>query len=101
MRAVPSVLSDPRRTLTAACSIVSACKRQAHPTWSRPSITKCSNERRQDPSVAVVDVLPSTSFAHSHIPGAINLPLAGIRDLAHKVLPDKSQQIIVYCATFT
>ena len=58
-------------------------------------------ERRQDSSVAVVDVLPPTSFAHSHIPGAINLPLADIRDLADKVLPDKSQEIIVYCATFT
>ncbi len=58
-------------------------------------------ERRQDPSVAVVDVLPETSFVHSHTPGAINLPLAGIRDLADKVLPDKSQEIIVYCATFT
>ena len=58
-------------------------------------------ERRQDSSVAVVDVLPPTSFAHSHISGAINLPLADIRDLADKVLPDKSQEIIVYCATFT
>ncbi len=58
-------------------------------------------ERRQDPSVAVVDVLPATSFAHSHIPGAINLPLADVRDLIHKVLPDKSQEIIVYCAGIT
>ena len=58
-------------------------------------------ERRRDPSIVVVDVLPATSFAHSHIPGAINLPLADTRDLAHKMLPDKSQEIIVYCSGVT
>jgi len=54
-----------------------------------------------DPSVAVVDVLPVTTFRHTHIAGARNLPLAGVIELAANVLPDKQQQIFVYCASFT
>ena len=58
-------------------------------------------ERRKDPSVVVVNVLPRQTYAHSHIPGSTNLPLADIRFRAHEALPDKSQEIIVYCASFT
>ena len=58
-------------------------------------------ERRKDPSVAVVNVLPRQMHAHSHIPGSINLPLADVSELANKALPDKAQEIIVYCASFT
>ncbi len=54
-----------------------------------------------DPSVAVVDVLPATTFRHSHIAGAKNLPLAHVLDLAPDVLPDKQQKIVLYCAGFT
>ena len=54
-----------------------------------------------DPSVAVVDVLPATTFRHSHIAGAKNLPLADVLDRAPDVLPDKQQKIVLYCAGFT
>ena len=58
-------------------------------------------QRRADASVAVVDVLPPTTYKHSHIPGAKNLPLAHLLKLAKDVLPDKHQEIILYCASFT
>ena len=58
-------------------------------------------QRRADASVAVVDVLPPTTYKHSHIPGAKNLPLAHLLELAKDVLPDKHQEIILYCASFT
>ena len=58
-------------------------------------------ERLGAPSVAIVDVLPVTTFQHSHISGAKNLPLAHVIELAADVLPDKSQEIITYCASFT
>jgi len=58
-------------------------------------------ERLGDPSVAIVDVLPATTFKHNHIPGAKNLPLAHVVELAVDVLPDKSQEIVTYCASFT
>jgi len=57
--------------------------------------------RRADPAVTVVDVLPSTTYRHSHIVGAINLPLAHVVELADDVLPDRQQEIILYCASFT
>ncbi len=58
-------------------------------------------ERLADPSVAVVDVLPATTFRHGHIAGAKNLPLAHVLELASDVLPDKQQEIFLYCAGFT
>jgi rhodanese-related sulfurtransferase len=57
--------------------------------------------RQTDPTVAVVDVLPATTYRHSHIPGAVNLPLAHVLDFAAEQLPDKDQEIILYCASFT
>jgi len=56
--------------------------------------------RREDPDVAVVDVLPPATYRHGHLPGALNLPLASIEGAA-EVLPDKRQEIILYCAGFT
>ncbi len=58
-------------------------------------------QRQEDPSVAVVDVLPPTTYKHGHLPGARNLPLAHVLELAADVLPDKHQEIILYCAGFT
>jgi rhodanese-related sulfurtransferase len=58
-------------------------------------------DRHANPSVAVIDVLPATIYRHNHIPGAKNLPLAHVLELAEDVLPDKSQEIITYCAGFT
>lgn len=58
-------------------------------------------QRLADPSVAVVDVLPVTTFRHSHIAGAKNLPLAHVLELASDVLPDKQQEVVLYCAGFT
>jgi len=58
-------------------------------------------QRRADPAVAVVDVLPAATYRHSHIPGAINLPLAHLLEFAHEQLPEEDQEIILYCASFT
>lgn len=46
----------------------------------------------------LVDALPVAEYEKSHIPGAISLPLEGIRNLAPKLLPDKDEKIITYCA---
>lgn len=49
----------------------------------------------------LVETLPSTAYHHAHLPGAINLPPDSIRELAPRLLPDKSAEIIVYCANPT
>lgn len=46
----------------------------------------------------LVETLPETTFQHVHLPGAVNLPPDKMKELASKVLPDKSAEIVVYCA---
>ena len=49
----------------------------------------------KDPRFVIVDVRPETAYDKGHIPGAINIPVAGFA-LQSGVL-DKNKQIIVYC----
>ncbi len=46
----------------------------------------------------LVETLAPEKFAHSHLPGAINLPPDQVRELAPTVLADKDAEIVVYCA---
>lgn len=57
--------------------------------------------RLGDPSLVVVDVLPKEAYNGGHIPGAINLPLAELAARAQAVLPSRTSEIAVYCASFT
>jgi rhodanese-related sulfurtransferase len=54
-----------------------------------------------DPRVVIVDVLAPSAYAAAHLPGAINIPLAELRERAPAELPDRTQQIVVYCASAT
>jgi rhodanese-related sulfurtransferase len=56
---------------------------------------------RTDPSVVLVDVLPREAYSEVHIAGSISLPLADIKEQAATVLPDRNQEIIVYCGGFS
>lgn len=67
-----------------------------------PQISREEIRRRlSDPSLTIVDVLPASSYAETHIPGAINLPLEDIRDRASELLPKFNAEIAVYCGQFT
>jgi rhodanese-related sulfurtransferase len=44
----------------------------------------------------LVDTLEEPYYRHSHLPGAINIPLKEI-ERAPEVLPDKGVEIVVYC----
>ena len=46
----------------------------------------------------LVDALPPMSYAHSHLPGAINLPPDRVEASAAKRIPDRSVEVVVYCA---
>lgn len=48
----------------------------------------------------LIDVLPSSSYTASRLKGAINIPYTEIAELAPKVLPDKSAEIVVYCGSY-
>ena len=50
---------------------------------------------------SLVETLPTTAYDHAHLPGAINLPPDRVRELAPSLLPDKTADIVVYCASPT
>lgn len=48
--------------------------------------------------VVVVEALPEMYYRKVHLPGALNLPHDRVDELAPSLLPDKSAEIVVYCA---
>ncbi len=50
---------------------------------------------------SLVETLPEVAYQHAHLPGAINLPPDRVTELASSLLPDKSADIVVYCASPT
>ena len=64
-----------------------------------PAVT-CEELQREleEGTVVLVDALPPMSYAHSHLPGAINLTPHEVRDAAARRLPDRGAAIVVYCA---
>lgn len=51
--------------------------------------------------VTLVEALPEKYWRDWHLPGARHLPHDQVRQLAPTVLPDKSAEIVVYCASRT
>jgi rhodanese-related sulfurtransferase len=51
--------------------------------------------------LVLVDALSPTSYAASHLPGAINLPPEWVEDRAPRRIPDRSSDVVVYCASST
>jgi rhodanese-related sulfurtransferase len=49
----------------------------------------------------LVDALAPMSYAHSHLPGAINLPPEWVDERAHRRIPDQGTEVVVYCASST
>ncbi|MBA3384353.1 MAG: rhodanese-like domain-containing protein [Actinobacteria bacterium] len=48
--------------------------------------------------LTIVDALPPMSYAHSHLPGAINLPPERVDASAAKRIADTDAELVVYCA---
>jgi len=49
----------------------------------------------------IAEILGPGYFQSGHLPGAINLPLEGFAENALRALPNKSAEIVVYCASST
>jgi rhodanese-related sulfurtransferase len=64
-------------------------------TISRDEL-KIKIDRRE--AFMLVETLPATAYHHAHLPGAINLPPDQVTQLAPALLPDKTADIVVYCA---
>ena len=48
-------------------------------------------------NVVLVEILDPEYYEDAHLPGAVNLPLDRIEELAPDILPDKDAGIVVYC----
>jgi rhodanese-related sulfurtransferase len=48
--------------------------------------------------VILVETLGPRYYEDAHLPGAINIPHTEVDELAPKLLPDKSAEIVVYCS---
>jgi rhodanese-related sulfurtransferase len=46
----------------------------------------------------VLEALPEKYYRQGHLPGALHMPHDQVDSLAPGMLPDKSAQIVVYCA---
>lgn len=53
-------------------------------------------ERKDD--FVLVETLAPEYYRHAHLPMAINIPPDQVAELAPEMLPDKSADIVVYCA---
>jgi rhodanese-related sulfurtransferase len=46
----------------------------------------------------VLEALPEKYYRQGHLPGALHMPHDQVDGLAPAILPDRSAQIVVYCA---
>ncbi len=55
--------------------------------------------KEKPPNFKLVEALAPERYREAHLPGAINLPPDRLKELAPSVLPDKSAEIVTYCAS--
>ena len=71
-------------------------------TWRYVAVETISREELKEKmdrgdDFVLVDTMAEMYYRHSHLPGAINVPVDELRELAPELLPDKQAEIIVYC----
>jgi rhodanese-related sulfurtransferase len=49
----------------------------------------------------LIDALAPMSFAHSHLPGAINLPPEWVDERGPRRIPGLDTEVVVYCSSST
>jgi len=68
----------------------------------KPDIISRSDLRERidnDSDLKLIEVLSKESYRESHLPGAVNIPGDRIRDTIDKVVRDRSDPVVVYCAS--
>jgi rhodanese-related sulfurtransferase len=81
-----------RRSLAATCN---------PSTVTLPTVTAEELRRKLDDgeTFVLVDALAPMVYAHSHLPGAINLPSSNVDpDRVARRIPDRDTEIVVYCS---
>ena len=47
--------------------------------------------------LVLLEALPRPYYEEAHLPGARNLPLDELEELAPRLVPDRDAQVVVYC----
>lgn len=47
--------------------------------------------------LVLLEALPREYYEEGHLPGALNLPLDRLEELAPRLVPDRDAQVVVYC----
>ncbi len=63
-------------------------------TINRDELREAVNEGE----VVLLEALPASYFEEQHLPGALNLPLDDLDELAARLVPDKDQPVVTYCS---
>lgn len=63
-------------------------------TISRAELTEAIAAKE----VVVLEALPATYFDAEHLPGALNLPLDYLDELAPVLVPDRTAPVVTYCS---
>jgi rhodanese-related sulfurtransferase len=76
-------------------------KRMSNPAI--PILTRDALQARRaaNPALVLLEALPEKYFRDGHLPGARHFPHDAARALAPALLPDKSAEIVTYCASST
>ena len=45
----------------------------------------------------LAEILDPSYYAQGHLPGAVNMPLERVGELAQQLIPDKGADVVVYC----
>ena len=51
--------------------------------------------------LVLLEALPEPYYSRGHLPGALNLPHDQVRALAGALVPEKTAELVVYCANRT
>ena len=77
---------------------IDVSKREVPVVYKNVSMTEGLKIAKQNPEAIIVDVRRDDEYKAGHIPGAVLLTMETITaDTAAKVLPNKNQQLLIYC----
>ncbi|MBW5447642.1 rhodanese-like domain-containing protein [Cohnella sp. CFH 77786] len=63
------------------------------------SRTEIQDKLAKGEKFILVEALPANYYEDAHLPGALHLPHDQVDQLAPALLPDKSAEIVTYCAS--
>ncbi len=65
------------------------------------SLNELQTRLQANPGIVMLEALPEKYYQDWHLPGARHMPHDTVDALAPALIPDKSSEVVVYCASNT